>query len=189
MNNQARKPGKKISHFIPLILIGVGLIISGFAVLKIITFGGNSYDYSVVPSEVNFAAPELTLNDLQGEKVSISDYRDLVLLINNWAIWCPPCKEEMPILARYFTEHRDQGFMLIGIEAGDPIEEVTGFVDDYHLTFPILLDPNNKSLIAFHNDSLPSSYVVDKTGTVILAWTGPINYTILDKYITPLLEQ
>ena len=79
--------------------------------------------------------------------------------------------------------------MLIGIEAGDSAEDVESFVDKYGINFPVLLDPNNKSLIAFHNDSLPSSYVVDHNGSVILAWTGPINRAMLEKYLTPLLEQ
>ena len=110
-------------------------------------------------------------------------------MINNWATWCPPCKAEMPTLSKYFKEHRDQGFILVGIEAGDPTRDVEKFVKDYGLTFPILLDPNNKSLIAFHNDNLPSSYVIDRNGNVILAWTGPISKAMLEKYITPLLEQ
>jgi thiol-disulfide isomerase/thioredoxin len=121
--------------------------------------------------------------------ISISEYNQKIVMINNWATWCPPCKAEMPVLLKYYKEHRDQGFLLVGIEAGDPTKEVEKFVKDYDLTFPILLDPNNKSLIAFHNDNLPSSYVIDSKGTVILAWTGPISKAMLEKYITPLLEQ
>ena len=124
------------------------------------------------------------------EKVDLlTDYRKQILLINNWAIWCPPCKEEMPTLMKYFNEHSKKGFMLIGIEAGDSKEQVADFVNNFGITFPILLDPNNKSMIAFHNDNLPSSYVVDRNGIVVLAWTGPISHTMLEKYVTPLLEQ
>ncbi|MFZ2096691.1 MAG: TlpA disulfide reductase family protein [Anaerolineales bacterium] len=141
------------------------------------------------PSSVNFPAPDLTLNDLDGRKVNLSDYRQNIVLINNWATWCPPCRAEMPTLVKYFNEHADQGFTLIGIEAGDPMENVKSFVDRYGISFPVLLDPNNKSLIAFQNDSLPSSYVIDQDGNVILAWTGPINRDMLEKYLTPLLEQ
>jgi peroxiredoxin len=79
--------------------------------------------------------------------------------------------------------------MLFGIEAGDSKKDVASFVDENRISFPILIDPNTKSLIAFHNDSLPSSYVIDHEGNVILAWTGPISRDMLEKYVTPLLEQ
>jgi len=189
MDLQAKKYKVNLHQFIPLVLIGVGLIILGLVITKVLTSGDFSTDYTVVPSTVNFPAPELTLNDLAGRKVNLSDYRQQIVLINNWATWCPPCKAEMPILIKYFKAHSDQGFMLIGIEAGDSAEDVESFVDKYGINFPVLLDPNDKSLIAFHNDSLPSSYVVDHNGSVILAWTGPINRAMLEKYLTPLLEQ
>jgi thiol-disulfide isomerase/thioredoxin len=189
INNLAKKKGKNVGQFIALVIIGVGLVILGLVAAKVISIGDFSSDVSVVPSVVSFPAPEITLNDLKGEQVSISDYNEKIVMINNWATWCPPCKAEMPILSKYYKEHLDEGFVLVGIEAGDPINEVEIFVKDYGLTFPILLDPNNKSLIAFHNDNLPSSYVVDKNGNVILAWTGPISTAMLEKYITPLLEQ
>ncbi len=95
----------------------------------------------------------------------------------------------MPALAKYYTEHKNEGFMLIGIEAGDPLKDVTSFVEEYKIPFPVLTDPNNKSLILFNNDSLPSSYVINHQGTVILAWAGPISREMLEKYVTPLLGQ
>jgi len=189
MNNKGSNTRNNISRSIPLIFIGIGLVIIGFVAIALLTNGQNTNEYSVIPSEVNFPAPELTLNDLSGGKVSITDYRQQVVLINNWATWCPPCKLEMPVLEKYFREHTEQGFILIGIEAGDPVDEVTSFINKYNLTFPILLDPNNKSMLAFHNDNLPSSYVINHNGNVVLAWTGPISHTMLEKYVTPLLEQ
>ena len=185
--NKAKK--NKLSHILPMLLIGTGLIIIGLVSAKIITADGFSTDYSVTPSKVNFPAPEIVLNSLQGEKVAVADYSPQIVMINNWATWCPPCKAEMPTLLKYYKEHNEQGFVLVGINAGDPKDDVSKFVDEYNLTFPILLDPNNKSLIAFHNDSLPSSYVIDRNGNVVLAWTGPISKSMLEKYVTPLLEQ
>lgn len=179
----------KIGQLIPMLLIGIGLIVIGFVALNLLTSDEETKEYTVVPSVVNFPAPEITLNNLNGQKVSLSDYRQGIVLINNWATWCPPCKSEMPTLVKYFQEHEDQGFTLIGIEAGDPPEDVASFVNDYKITFPILLDPNNKSLVAFSNDNLPSSYVIDRNGNVVLAWTGPISHAMLEKYLTPLLEQ
>ncbi len=161
----------------------------GYFSARAFTTQASGVDVSVVPAQVSFPVPEIILNDLSGNKVDIADYRQQIVLINNWATWCPPCKAEMPTLAKYFKDHTDQGFTMFGIEAGDPREEVADFVQEYKVPFPVLIDPNNKSLILFHNDSLPSSYVVDHQGNVILAWTGPISRAMLEKYVTPLLEQ
>ena len=183
------KSKRTISQLLPVILIGVGLIVIGLVTLNLLGKDNETSEVSVVPSVVNFPAPDITLGDLNGNKEILSDYRQGVVLLNNWATWCPPCKSEMPTLQKYYQEHAQQGFMLIGIEAGDPRDVVASFVAEYKLSFPILLDPNNKSLISFHNDSLPSSYVIDHTGTVVLSWTGPISRAMLEKYLTPLLEQ
>ncbi len=189
MTSIAKKDRNSLLHLLPLLLIGLGLIAMGIVVASVLSSQKASDEYTVVPTRVNFPAPDLTLNNLAGEKITLSDYRQDIVLVNNWATWCPPCKAEMPTLLKYFRDHSDQGFMLIGIEAGDPKKDVADFVSEYKLTFPVLLDPNNKSLIAFHNDNLPSSYVIDRDGNVILAWTGPISSSMLEKYITPLLEQ
>ena len=184
-----RAVSKKNLQVIPLVLIGVGLIVLGLVFAKTISSDSISNDFSVVPSAVNFPAPELTLNDLDGNRIAITDYRPQIVLINNWATWCPPCRAEMPVLAKYFKQHKDHGFILVGINAGDPSDKVESFVEEYELPFPVLLDPNTRSLIAFQNDGLPSSYVVNQDGNVVLAWTGPINRAMLEKYVTPLLEQ
>lgn len=189
MNNQVKVGRNNLYRYIPFTIIGIGLIIIGLAAIQLISHGRKTSDYSVTPARVNFPAPELSLSDLKGEKISVADYRQNILLVNIWAIWCPPCKIEMPILEKYFEEHSDQGFTLLGIEAGDPQEQVKSFVSEYALSFPILLDPNKQAMIAFSNDNLPSSYVIDRNGTVVLAWTGPISHAMLEKYVTPLLEQ
>jgi peroxiredoxin len=183
--NHDSNPGR----IIPLALIGVGLIILGVVAYCLLSNPSANKEYSVVPSAVNFPAPAITLNDLDGRSISLTDYTKQIVLVNNWATWCPPCKSEMPTMQDYYKEHVNEGFILVGIEAGDTKEQVASFVKEHAITFPILLDPNNISLIAFHNESLPSSYVIDRSGTVVLAWTGPISHAMLEKYLTPLLEQ
>jgi peroxiredoxin len=144
---------------------------------------------SVVPVAVSYPAPELQLENLSGEKVSLDDHLGQVVLVNNWAIWCPPCKAEMPVLQDYYDDHRAEGFRLIGIEAGEPVEEVAAFAKQYGLSFLIWPDPTQAALAAFRNNSLPSSYVIDREGQVRLAWTGAINREMLEAYVTPLLVE
>ncbi len=183
-------PKRNNLKFILLLVIGVVLVTIGVVSTRVLSsIDADGDDFSVVPAHVSFPAPDIALNDLGGNKIDIADYRQQIVLINNWATWCPPCKAEMPTLAKYYADHTDEGFTLIGIEAGDPSKDVASFVKEYKIPFPVLIDPNNKSLILFHNDSLPSSYVIDHQGTVVLAWTGPISRDMLEKYVTPLLRQ
>jgi len=192
---QPRK--KRAKNTWPLFLVGAGLVLIGVVSAAMIgnyrpaesSPSTSSDDYSVTPSEVNFPAPELTLNDLDGNVVALADHLGSTVLVNNWATWCPPCKAEMPTLQRYYTTHATDGFILLAIEAGEPLPEVKEFVDSYQLTFTVLLDANNLALRAFRNDSLPSSYVIDRAGVVRLAWTGPISLEMLEKYVTPILEE
>jgi len=112
-----------------------------------------------------------------------------VVLVNNWATWCPPCKAEMPTLSAYYNEHNTEGFMIVAIEAGDPLGDVSQFAQSRNLKFQVWLDPNGAALKAFDNGNLPNSYVIDRSGTVRYAWTGEINKAMLEKYVTPLLTE
>ena len=196
-NGKKYRRTKRSKNNMPLILTGVGLLLIGVVSAAVIlnaqkansASDPTSEEYSVTPVEVSYPAPELTLNDLEGNPVSLSDHLGSVVLVNNWATWCPPCKAEMPTLQTYYTWHEVQGFTLLAIEAGDPLPDVAAFVESYQLTFPILLDPNNLALRAFQNDGLPNSYVIDRQGIVRLAWTGPISLEMLERYVTPIVEE
>jgi peroxiredoxin len=189
-----RRRSQDNPQILALALIGGGLLVFGVIALVVLakpaaTTGNRSPISSAIPAQVDFAAPSLSLIDLQGQPASLADYRGQVVLVNNWATWCPPCKEEMPTLKAYFEDHRRQKFTVLAIEAGESAAEVADFVKAYGLTFPVWPDPAQKALDAFHNDALPSSYVIDRTGRVRLAWSGAVSREALEKYITPLLEE
>jgi cytochrome c biogenesis protein CcmG/thiol:disulfide interchange protein DsbE len=180
------------TNILALVLVGAGLLIVGVVSLLLLSkpgrIGASESYASVVPVAVNFPAPDLKLTDIDGNENGIADYRGQVVLINNWATWCPPCRAEMPTLEAYFQDHRQEGFTLIGIEAGDAKDDVVEFASQYDLSFPIWLDPQNDSLRGFYNASLPNSYVIDRGGTVVLGWTGAISREMLEVHVTPLLE-
>ncbi|HSL42429.1 MAG TPA: redoxin domain-containing protein [Anaerolineales bacterium] len=175
----------------PILPTAAGLLLIGFAFVVMASPRSQSNAQSlssVVPVEVNFAAPELSLESLTGEREALANYRGSIVLVNNWATWCPPCKAEMPTLASYYDQHKSEGFTIIAIDAGDPVNVVSPFVQSYHLEFPVWLDPDGESLRAFGNGTLPNSYVIDRAGMVRYAWTGEISKAMLEKYITPLLH-
>lgn len=188
-----KKNNSRKTNLLPLILAGLG-IIALIAVGLILNTNQGEVSESVdaltfPPIEVNQPAPELTLFDLDGNEVSLKDFPGEVILVNNWATWCPPCREEMPEFKAYYDKYKNQGFQVVAIEAGEPEVEVRNFVEGAGLDFVILLDPENKSLITFQHSSLPNSFVIDRKGNLRLAWLGAINGATLEKYVTPLLKE
>ena len=170
----------------------IGVLLIVFAILALVspkTDNTAASLNSVVPVKVNYTAPELSLQNINGETQSLADFQGNVVLINNWATWCPPCKAEMPTLVAYHNEHNADGFSVIAVEAGEPLDLVSQFANSFKMSFPVWLDPNGDSLRAFGNGTLPNSYVIDRTGTVRYAWTGEISKEMLEKYVTPLIAE
>jgi thiol-disulfide isomerase/thioredoxin len=174
----------------PLLLLGLGLILIATSAYLILQDISSRSNVSTVPVQVSFPAPELTLMDTQGISRSLVGYRSEVVLVNLWATWCPPCKEEMPALQSFYDRHKDEGFVVIAINDGDPTKDVLQFVKDYRLTFPVWLDPTYIATEqAFKTRNLPSSFVIDRTGMIRLQWVGGISRKMLDQYVSPLIME
>jgi thiol-disulfide isomerase/thioredoxin len=176
----------------PMLVLGVGLVLIGLAAFFMLQGKRNAtasqpVSRSVTPMEVNYPAPELSLQNVNGDAESLISYRDRVVLVNNWATWCPPCKAEIPTLEAYYKTHAADGFVIVGIEAGESQNEVLKFTQEHEMTYPVWFDLNSAAMGAFHNGNLPSSYVIDRKGTVRLAWVGEISQEMLEKFVTPLL--
>jgi thiol-disulfide isomerase/thioredoxin len=178
---------------LPVVLFGLGLIliaVSFYFVLQARSSQSPPTDLSVVPVKVSFPTPKLTLTDTEGVSHSLADYRGQVVLVNLWATWCPPCKEEMPALQAFYDKHKEDGFVIVAINDGDPKADVLQFVKDYELTFPVWLDPTYIATDkAFNTQNLPTSFVIDRGQTIQLMWVGGINSKMLDKYVTPLISE
>jgi thiol-disulfide isomerase/thioredoxin len=185
------RPRKKRSLGIAFFIMGVFLI--GTVFIFLLTNAQQlvlkAAEIAILPATNAYAAPAISLSALDGNAVSLVDYKDKVVLVNNWATWCPPCKDEMPVLQAYYQAHKNDGFVVVGIESGETAAEVADFVQSLGMSFPVWLDPHGAAVAAFKNWDLPSSYVIDRSGMVCLSWTGPLNKTTLEKYITPLLEK
>lgn len=170
--------------------LGLGLLALGLLAWARLPqyFPPSTEQTPVVPAQVAFPPPTLNLYDLHGNPVSLADFSGQVVLVNNWATWCPPCRAEMPALQAFFEAHQSQGFMVVAIEAGDDPANVARFVDEYGLTFSVWADPEEQALAAFQNIALPNSYIIDRSGLIRLAWNGPITLGQLEQTVTPLLE-
>lgn len=194
IKNKRSKSRKKSP--LPLILIGVGLIVIAISIVIFMPKPDDTTSAAApgeipasIPGEMNYPAPTLTLTDMQDQNVSLADHRGQWVLVNNWATWCPPCRAEMPELNAFYKAHKDEGFVLVAISSGDTKAQIADFTQEYGLSFPMWQDPTSASLRAFGMDYLPSSFVIDPSGMVRLAWTGAVSLETLEKYVTPLLDQ
>jgi cytochrome c biogenesis protein CcmG, thiol:disulfide interchange protein DsbE len=190
--NSKNRAGSNTTPFL-MMSAGIGFLLFGLVGIWFLwrqaPLSVQAQEITAVPQRVEYPAPDLTLTDLEGNSVSLVDLQGRVVLVNNWATWCPPCRAEMPTLDAYYQAHKEKGFTLVAVDSGEPAEVVDRFVENYSLSFPIWLDPSAKALRAFRNNSLPSSYVVDREGIIRLAWTGAISRDMLEKHVTPLLEK
>ena len=186
MNNSSA-----FQRVLAFIVIGLGLIAIGVAAMTLLTMRASQSQIptSATPAKVDYPAPALTLNTLKGRPESLADYRGQVLLVNLWATWCPPCIEELPTLEAFYRDYADSGFVIIGIDDGEELSVVQEFVAQKGLSFPIWMDPAYASEAAFATQSLPSSYVINRQGQVVLQWVGAINRKMLDKYVAPIIQE
>jgi cytochrome c biogenesis protein CcmG/thiol:disulfide interchange protein DsbE len=174
---------------------GIGLVLLGSVLLALVgdsrpDTSNEATDFSSIPAKVDFQAPALSLRDIEGQWKSLAEYEGQVVLVNLWATWCPPCQAEMPILQRFYDRHRTQGLTVVAIEDGDPPDQVSAFIRERQITFPVWLDPTYQATDhAFRAANLPTSYVIDRGGRVKLTWVGAINETNLEKYVLPLIQE
>ncbi len=129
-----------------------------------------------VAADLGKLAPEFTLKNLKGRSESLSNYRRKGVLINFWATWCVPCLTEIPDLVRLQRSVANP-FTVIGIAvaSGDP-KDITKFVKDHRMIYPILLDPDQKVYQNYRVIGLPTSFLLDPTGQIAKVYNGPQTY-------------
>ncbi|WP_457600901.1 peroxiredoxin family protein [Hydrogenivirga sp.] len=116
-------------------------------------------------------APDFTLKTIDGREVSLKDYRGKVVLINFWATWCPPCRNEMPLFVRVYKRHRDKGFEILAVSTDSSLDPVKKFVKEFRINFPVLYD--DKNVVSLYGiQGLPTSFLIDREGKIIKVRLG-----------------
>jgi len=137
------------------------------------------------PTDSDHSAPRLgqpladfTLPDLQGRLVQLSALRGKAVFINVWATWCPPCIEEMPTMQRLYERLHSRGLEVLAISI-DALgaQVVAPFMQQYQLTFPALLDPQDRIPHLYHIKGVPESFIVDKRGLLVDKVIGPRDWS------------
>ena len=111
-------------------------------------------------------APNFTLKSLSGKNLKLSEMTGNVVLINFWASWCGPCREEMPLLNALHKKYEPLGFTVIGVNVEEDVNNARGFLKDFPVDFPVLLDNQNKVSKQYNVVAMPTTVVVDRDGNM-----------------------
>jgi thiol-disulfide isomerase/thioredoxin len=129
-------------------------------------------EFNVEPFNPPVPAPEFSLPDLAGNRVSLQDYRGKVVLLSFWATWCPPCRQEMPSMQALQSEMSDQGLVVLAANLREEPNDVRAFLKQSQLSLPAVLDKDGKIFERYGGWSLPTSYIIGRNGELLARVVG-----------------
>jgi len=136
-------------------------------------------------------APDFTLPTLDGKEVSLSQFRGQPVLINFWASWCKPCREEMPELIRSYEAHKAEGLMVLGLNLtySDTMPDAQAFVKELNITFPVLLDQDGTVAERLYQIlGVPMSVFINRDGNIERIQVGKMTGQQIDQYVGEILK-
>jgi peroxiredoxin len=128
-------------------------------------------------------AEDFTLDQLDGEPVTLSELRGQAVMLNFWATWCGYCRIEMAEIQSAYEMYQDAGFTVLGINVQEGEDIVRDFARDMGLTFPLLLDAEAEVALGYGVRGLPTSLFIDQEGIVSAVHIGPLDQTTIERYL------
>lgn len=136
--------------------------------------------------DTDYSAPDFTAQDEKGDEVTLSSYFGKPIVLNLWASWCSPCKNEMPYFEQAYKENEDIQFLMVNMTSGDDINDAKDFIKDEGYTFPVLYDINGEAGYVYQAQSLPMTIFIDKNGDMVTYGVGALDKETLQKGIDML---
>jgi peroxiredoxin len=130
--------------------------------------------------QIGSKAPDFELKTLTGETIKLSSLKGKKVMLNFWATWCPPCKAEMPAMEQ-FSKQIGKDVVILAVNI-DPQLDVKGFVDKNGITFPILLDTDDKVNEMYQIISIPTTYFIDSNGIIQNKFTGAMQHAVMKQF-------
>ena len=136
-----------------------------------------------VAPPANSEAPDFSLQTFDGKIIHLAEFRGKTVVLNFWASWCVPCKDEQPTL-EVLSKRYATGASFVGINIQDTRPEALGFMTLYHVSYPVVIDPDGEVYINYGVVGVPETYVVDRGGRIQQKLVGPVD----EGQLTALLE-
>jgi cytochrome c biogenesis protein CcmG, thiol:disulfide interchange protein DsbE len=175
--------------------IAIAVVCAALALIGLLAYGlasnepDSSIDDALARGERR-EAPALSLPRLSGGgRSSLADYRGKVVLLNFWASWCEPCREESPLLERWHKRISKRGGTVLGVDVLDVSSDAREFIREYRLTYPMLRDRDGDSQGKFGVVGYPETIAIDRQGRVAAIRRGPVDQRWLREKAAPLLEE
>ena len=171
-----------------LTILLLGILIAGFTtflaigVLGTSTATGRSGKELVGKKTPFFVAPKVG-----GQLISLEDYKERPLILNFWASWCPPCRDETPGMERVWRKYKDEGVIILGINVQDGEKEAERYISEFGVTFSNALDLDGSITVDYGITGLPVTFFINKKGFVIGRWVGSISEEKLDNWVSSLI--
>lgn len=137
----------------------------------------------VVVGEV---APNFILENLEGDRVSLQDYRGKIVLVNFWATWCKYCDEEMPDLEKFDNENED--LVILAVDVKESRKKVENYINKGEYTFEVLLDETGKVASTYLVNAFPTTYFIDENGILLGAVPGKMTYPQMNQILNQIRE-
>ncbi|HEY4432659.1 MAG TPA: TlpA disulfide reductase family protein [Paenibacillus sp.] len=134
-------------------------------------------------------APDFELNTPDGESLKLSDFRGQKVIVNMWATWCPPCRVEMPDMQKFYEKYKDENATIIAVNmtsSEKSLDSIPNFLDEFGITFPVVLDEHNKVGEIYQVYALPTSLIIDSKGIIQQKISGPMNYEMMEKFVSEI---
>jgi peroxiredoxin len=135
-------------------------------------------------------APDFTLRTLAGDSVRLADFNGHPVVVNFWGTWCPPCRDEIPMLIEAYEAHRGDSLVILGVNGRDQERStrvVESFVTELHVNYPVLLDVKGRVRRRYHLRALPTTVFIGTDGTVRAVNFGPLTADELQRRIDEIL--
>ncbi|MFD1774846.1 thiol-disulfide oxidoreductase ResA [Paenibacillus rhizophilus] len=128
-------------------------------------------------------APNFVLEDMQGNKVQLSDFKGRGVFLNFWGTWCKPCEQEMPYMESQYKRYKNLGVEILAVNIAESDIAIESFVERHGLTFPVLKDKDQAVTEAYDIIPIPTSFLIDKNGTIQKVITGPMTEKDIANYM------
>lgn len=134
-------------------------------------------------------APDFTFTTLDGQEITLSDLRGNVVVINFWASWCGPCRDEAPDLEVIWQKYRDQNVIVLGVAYTDTERGARSFIAEYSQTYPNGLDPETRISEKYHITGVPETFIVNREGDIVFFRDEPLSEAQLSTILNDLLKE